>query len=196
MSETSPTNEELKKDDQSISDDSNKRSPYLWSSWEKWTFGSDDRDLAMKKNTHPLIGGESNEVIRDKLWVCSLEEAKRMCKRMDGVISLGVDLTDEIRFLPSFEHLFINVKDDSETNLTQHFERCNKFISTHNKVLVHCQAGISRSVTIVAAYLISRHEMCLTQAMSCISVVRPQAYPNEGFIRQLEEYERNVRGSG
>ncbi|KAF9498175.1 phosphatases II [Pleurotus eryngii] len=57
------------------------------------------------------------------------------------------------------------------------------------KILVHCSAGISRSPTVVAAYLMKRRGMSLKEALGRIVRVRPQISPNAGFLRQLKELE-------
>jgi protein tyrosine phosphatase len=54
-----------------------------------------------------------------------------------------------------------------------------------NVVYVHCFAGISRSSTLVAAYLILRYEMTPNAAIEAIRAKRPQVDPNPGFRGQL-----------
>lgn len=63
------------------------------------------------------------------------------------------------------------------------------------KILVHCSAGISRSPTVVAAYLMRRQGMTLEDALGHIVLIRPQISPNAGFIRQLKEMEMELYGS-
>ena len=53
-------------------------------------------------------------------------------------------------------------------------------------ILVHCAAGVSRSVSLVAAYLIIALKISASDALKMIRLRRPQAGPNDGFIRQLE----------
>jgi hypothetical protein len=57
-----------------------------------------------------------------------------------------------------FNVLWININDELGFDIRQHFERTNSFLHTckqkGEKVLVHCQMGISRSSSIVLAYLI------------------------------------------
>lgn len=60
-------------------------------------------------------------------------------------------------------------------------------------VLVHCSAGRSRSVAIVAAHLVARRGMSLRGAMEAVREVRPQASPNPGFLAQLAVFEAKVR---
>ena len=50
-------------------------------------------------------------------------------------------------------------------------------------------AGMSRSVTIVTAYLMKRKGWDLRYALGHVKAKRPIAQPNLGFMRQLQEYE-------
>ena len=48
--------------------------------------------------------------------------------------------------------------------------------------------GISRSATVVAAYLTFRHGLTPLQAISWLRFQRPIVWPNSGFQEQLEDY--------
>ncbi|PFH45884.1 hypothetical protein AMATHDRAFT_70985 [Amanita thiersii Skay4041] len=63
------------------------------------------------------------------------------------------------------------------------------------KILVHCAAGISRSPTVVAAYLMKRRGMSLKAALGQIIRVRPQISPNAGFLQQLKDMEMELFGT-
>jgi ribosomal protein S26 len=56
-----------------------------------------------------------------------------------------------------------------------------------NKVLVHCASGISRSGTIIIAYLTMKHAMSYEQAYTFAQQQRSAIHPNSGFQRQLKE---------
>ena len=48
--------------------------------------------------------------------------------------------------------------------------------------------GISRSATVVAAYLTFRHGLTPDQALAWIRLQRPIVHPNPGFQEQLSDY--------
>ncbi|KAF3699405.1 Dual specificity protein phosphatase 22-B [Channa argus] len=50
-------------------------------------------------------------------------------------------------------------------------------------------AGVSRSVTLVVAYIMTVTGLGWQEALAAVRVVRPCAGPNLGFQRQLQEFE-------
>ncbi len=61
-----------------------------------------------------------------------------------------------------------------------------------NRVLVHCQAGMSRSPALVLAYLMLRRDMTLGAAYAHLNERRGCICPNYGFRAQLEELQRRI----
>lgn len=58
---------------------------------------------------------------------------------------------------PHIEYLYVPAVDHESFDLSQYFDVANEFIDEERKrtnVLVHCMAGISRSVTLVIAFMI------------------------------------------
>ena len=64
-----------------------------------------------------------------------------------------------------------------------------------NSVLVHCQMGVSRSSTVVLAYLIRFQNMTRESAFEHVRSRRPKIRPNRGFWIQLERFESEVNAS-
>lgn len=58
-----------------------------------------------------------------------------------------------------------------------------------NRVLVHCNLGISRSTTLILAYLMKTFHATLFEAFKFLRHRRPIVCPNNGFLRQLIEFE-------
>ncbi|KAI0748405.1 protein-tyrosine phosphatase-like protein [Daedaleopsis nitida] len=63
------------------------------------------------------------------------------------------------------------------------------------RVLVHCVQGVSRSVSVVAAFLIAQYGCGPEQAVQWVQGKRRCAQPNPGFVSQLGEYYQTLRKS-
>ena len=64
------------------------------------------------------------------------------------------------------------------------------------RVLVHCQAGISRSATICLAYLINARRVSLDEAFDFVKRRRQVISPNLAFMGQLVQFETDVNQTG
>lgn len=95
--------------------------------------------------------------------------------------------------------LHVAVEDAEGANLRTHFERVVDRINAEKRrggrILVHCMAGVSRSSTLVMAYLMRHLNMSLADAYEHVRRIRPCIQPNPGFWRQLLDYEQSIRGS-
>ena len=88
-----------------------------------------------------------------------------------------------------------------QRQLIDHFPELVAFIkdgleAKGGKVLVHCAAGMSRSVTTIISYLVAEKEMRWKQALALIKSARPVVRPNPAFKKQLAQWERQCRGGG
>ena len=95
-----------------------------------------------------------------------------------------------------FQYKYIKIEDYPEAQILPHFETAFEFINegmNSGCVLVHCNAGVSRSVTVVVAYLMKTKNMSLKQALDLVKTKRPTMCPNEGFQTQLQTYEDILR---
>ncbi|KAJ6538145.1 protein-tyrosine phosphatase-like protein [Mycena capillaripes] len=96
-----------------------------------------------------------------------------------------------------FHRMQIPVVDWPDTKIMAHFKEANAFIdaarvTAQAGVLVHCQLGVSRSATIVAAYLMTSHPPLHddSAALAFLRSQRPIVQPNGGFLAQLALYGR------
>ncbi|KAJ0180045.1 hypothetical protein K1T71_004636 [Dendrolimus kikuchii] len=93
-------------------------------------------------------------------------------------------------------YLKIPIADHWSQNLAVHFPQAIRFIeeamSARCGVLVHCVAGVSRSVTVTLAYLMQRHRLCLRDAFELVRSRKTDIAPNFHFMRQLHSFERDL----
>jgi predicted protein tyrosine phosphatase len=61
-------------------------------------------------------------------------------------------------------------------------------VEANQRVLVHCHMGISRSVSMVMAYLIAYEGMTLGEAFGTVREGRESAYPHEMLLVSLIEH--------
>lgn len=57
-------------------------------------------------------------------------------------------------------------------------------------VLVHCLAGVSRSVTVTLAYLMQKHKLPLNEAYDLVKKRKANIAPNFNFLGQLLDFEQ------
>lgn len=69
--------------------------------------------------------------------------------------------------------------------LFQLIKMIDTYINCGKQVLVNCFAGVSRSTTIVVAYLMYKNKWGVQDAVSFVRSKRPFVNPNYGFISQL-----------
>ncbi|XP_032970176.1 dual specificity protein phosphatase 22 isoform X3 [Rhinolophus ferrumequinum] len=93
------------------------------------------------------------------------------------------------------KYLCIPAADSPSQNLTRHFKESIKFIHEcrlrGEGCLVHCLAGVSRSVTLVTAYVMTVTDFGWEDALHTVRAGRPCANPNLGFQRQLQDFDKH-----
>ncbi|XP_065347793.1 uncharacterized protein LOC135944630 isoform X1 [Cloeon dipterum] len=95
------------------------------------------------------------------------------------------------------EFLGVPATDSLSFDISQYFNDAAAFIDSAlrigGRVLVHCHQGISRSATLVLAFLMMRRGMTAQDAMKTVRA-RRQIIPNESFLRQLVELNSRLMG--
>lgn len=98
------------------------------------------------------------------------------------------------RLLPDKHYLCVMASDTPDQNLSQYFSVCNDFIHAarlrEGNVLIHCLAGMSRSVTVAVAYIMTATHLNWKEALKVVRAGRSVANPNTGFQNQLQEFEQ------
>ena len=81
--------------------------------------------------------------------------------------------------------------------LYDHFDSSYDFINNAiqdgGKVLVHCHQGLSRSVTVLSAFLIKHKKTSAARALEIIRQTRSRAAPKQLFVEELERYAKEIQ---
>lgn len=139
--------------------------------------------------------------INDHLYLCSLQALTSRRLRQMGITQVISVMPEPIpsEILAQVDrHIQIPVYDSDYSNLHSHFDEIGDKIAREarrgGKTVVHCMAGISRSATLVLAYLMKHQGLSLAEAYNRVISVRPCIQPNLGFWRQLIAYEESLYG--
>ena len=126
-----------------------------------------------------------------------------------------INVTRELPMLPVTHGtgVRISVQDSESENMLPHLPMVSELIrysrychrielctcsvrreaESGGRTLVHCVAGVSRSVTVVLAYLL-RYYCPLSAAWTHVTTVRPWSNPNMAFRSQLRRWETQFYG--
>jgi hypothetical protein len=105
------------------------------------------------------------------------------------IVNCAKEVPDYFKGDFNFQYLHLMLDDVPDENITRIFKVSAQFIGqaldNGGVVLVHCWAGVSRSVTVVIYYLVTTLGISVKEALEGIRKRRPIANPNRGFIQQL-----------
>lgn len=159
-----------------------------------------------------LVGGDPGEffvvdatpdpvlacVLEEQLYIGSQDAACNEPGLAEARISHVLNLASGVpNFFPdALSYCKLIVLDTEEFDIASFFERTNAFIAdaiaAGGRVLVHCNAGVSRSATAVLAFLLAHRQLRLDDALVLLQSRRSKVKPNPGFLRQLRDYERQL----
>ncbi|GFO03642.1 dual specificity protein phosphatase 18 [Plakobranchus ocellatus] len=99
---------------------------------------------------------------------------------------------------PTLTVRFVPLRDSADQSLLPYLDDLvdyvSEAVSSGGRVVVHCLAGVSRSASVVIAYLVREHGMTLRDAHDYVIARRDVIRPNPGFWAALVEYEFKIRG--
>lgn len=91
------------------------------------------------------------------------------------------------------EHKYLRLNDTSQEDISVYFDEAIGFMESEGTTLVHCRAGISRSSTLVMAYLIQKRRWTLNEAFTFTKSKRACVAPNFGFLGQLTTFQDQLQ---
>ena len=152
-----------------------------------------------RSHIYPWVYGNGSfeaDNIVDNLWLGNWASAydKDALKKMGitHILSAVYDISPT--YPDDFKYMKIPVIDraDHAEHLSNHFDEAVEFIQDgleEGGVLVHCVYGVSRSSTLVCAYLMRCCNMDARGAVNFVKTKRTQAKPNDGFLTTLHSAE-------
>lgn len=95
-----------------------------------------------------------------------------------------------------FKYLSLAILDWPSADIRMYFDEALTFmrgaVENGGRVLVHCNAGVSRSTTLAIAYIMMYEKKSFDEPYKHVRTVRAIARPNIGFIEQLKKYEAEL----
>lgn len=150
-----------------------------------------------KTQHNPYHNHISIDSIEKNLYLGSLSAAKDVKTLKSHKIThiLTIDTSPLPNYITSMKQLntkFVRLNDYPAEDLLSHLDSCISFINDglfRGRVLVHCFCGISRSASVIIAYMMKSYNLSYIEALEKVKSKRGIVYPNYGFIRQLKLYE-------
>lgn len=133
--------------------------------------------------------------ITETLYVGVRPEPDDLAELRGSGITHVVSCLEESRLatleLPGFRTLPIAARDGMDEDLGAAFPRLFAFAdgAQDAKLLVHCQAGVSRSATLATALLMKAEQRTFFDAFGRLRSKRREVLPNIGFASQLQRLE-------
>ncbi|XP_057296741.1 dual specificity protein phosphatase 7-like [Hydractinia symbiolongicarpus] len=111
------------------------------------------------------------------------------------ILNVTHDLPNVYESSSEFEYLQLPIQDNWDGNMMDLFPKAFSFIdnamSKGGCVLVHCLGGISRSSTVIIAYLMTSYNYSLNEAYDHVKSKKSNIAPNFNFMGQLLDFERS-----
>lgn len=147
---------------------------------------------------------EAKEII-PRLFIGSKKEAYSPSWMREHNIVLIVNCTQhlDMRFHGAIRSIRVPLDDHPSNNsrfLVYYYDACKAISAAlhrpHGNVLVHCHMGVSRSSSMVAAYLMLEYRMSLDQCLNLIRSKKPETFRPyvvfEPALRRIEQ-KRHIR---
>lgn len=161
----------------------------------------DLRQICTQQSSGKDFIPQASEIIPDRLYLADMYTAtdNATLERLGITHVVSVVTQTWHRYPAPIRHLYLPIDDLPTSNLIGYLTSSVAWIKSafdedeHAKVMVHCVWGMSRSASIVIAYLMTVGRISLVDALALVKSKRPVVRPNHGFFRQLLAYEIKLR---
>lgn len=113
---------------------------------------------------------------------------------------MNLDRDVSNKYEDDYNYKTVAIQDKPEFELDKVLDECFDFIDDgrhYGNVFIHCSGtiGLSRSTSICIAYLMNKEKQAFQEAFNNVKEARAFVKPNEGFVKQLKDYEVKLRGA-
>jgi len=123
--------------------------------------------------------------------VVSRDAAFFKSKKISHVLVAAKSLKQHFPDVVTYHQL--QLSDNPTANISKYFAECIRFlheaITKEKNVLVHCMGGISRSTSVVIAYIMFTLNLPFDKAYEFVKKQHGKTNPNPGFVSQLKKLE-------
>ncbi|XP_072209388.1 serine/threonine/tyrosine-interacting-like protein 1 [Excalfactoria chinensis] len=140
------------------------------------------------------------EILPGRLYMGNFRQACNQQIQKDLKIKAQVNISEQPAMLSAEEgkYLHVSVPDSLEADLFSSFPTICHFIDAQldlGAVLVFSSLGISRSSTIIMAYLMHSFQFSLKKAWDYVLKCKTNVRPQRGFVKQLSDWEAQIYGT-
>lgn len=139
---------------------------------------------------HLIIPREVNK-ITDRIYIGTYHSAEMLdYGNKEGITHVLNCTPDPHTGLKSFKVNQLNLQDGEEipADVIQFaVDSIGEAVHSGGKILVHCNAGISRSISLVCAFLMY-NGFSWDEALRYVQMQRPQAWPHPNLERSIKRY--------
>ncbi|CAG2055027.1 unnamed protein product, partial [Timema podura] len=167
----------------------------------------DDRDFPVKILPHLFLGNQATSADSDALTRHNIQLANAPVVlsqtaedgEIEYILNVTADLPNVFEDSGTIKYMQIPIADHWSQNLASFFPKAFKFIdearSNEKGILVHCLAGVSRSVTVTVAYLMYKLSLNLNDAFNLVRSRKSNIAPNFHFMEQLFCFQQEMAKS-
>lgn len=135
------------------------------------------------------------EIIPNKLYLGNNESAKDLDTlnkyKITSILICGYFLSE---FYPNkFIYKTLEFEDNEYEIIIYPIIKGIEFIDNNKTILVHCREGVSRSSSIVIAYIMFKEKKTFSEVYNFVLSKKSNIKPNENFMKQLKEFEDIIK---
>ena len=143
-----------------------------------------------------------SEIVPNQIYISGWLVAEDWDELSSNSITHVINTASSVSKCPFPEKIYylpLSIEDSKSEDIQSYFYICIDFIesaiSSGGRVLVHCMEGVSRSCSIVIAYLMWKRSWSYKESQSFVQEARPICQPNTGFICQILEFQKILENS-